>query len=97
MSHPEELLEVLVYEGEPLVAQWARRARGRVRDVDSLARALDRLEAEGGPVAWSLAAAVRRAWYDLGGQPPLSSSWSVPSGHAPPGLRVLKLKRLKEA
>lgn len=69
LTAAEELLEVLAQEGEPLVAAWARGLRGKVRDTDDLVHELGQLEAEGGPVARSLAAAVRHAWQQFAGAP----------------------------
>lgn len=69
LSATEELLEVLTQDGEPLVATWAGRLRGRVRDADDLAREIERIELAGGPVARTLAETVRRAWFDFGGAP----------------------------
>ncbi len=65
----EELLEVLAQDAEPLVASWARERRGRIRHRDDLIRELEQLEADGGPVARSLAETVRSAWREFGGKP----------------------------
>lgn len=89
LSQPQELLEVLVHEGEPLVSAWARQVRRGVRDVDSLALELARLEADGGPVALSLAAAARRAWHEFGGEPLLGSAGSPRSELAPRRLQLV--------
>lgn len=69
LSVVEELLEVLVADGEPLVAHWARGQRGKVRQPDDLQAEIERLEGHGGPVARSLAASVRAAWRDFAGVP----------------------------
>jgi hypothetical protein len=73
LSRTEELLEVLAQDGETGVRQWACPLRGRIRDVADLAAELERLEAEGGPVARALVDAVHTAWREFGG-PPLPSS-----------------------
>lgn len=69
LSPVEELLEVLMQDGEPLVRQWARGQRGKIRGCQELAVELTDLELEGGPVARTLAAAVRDAWRAFGGTP----------------------------
>lgn len=58
----EEFLEVLVRDGEPLLAEWARNVRGRIKTGDDLADELWRLELAGGPVARTLATSVTRSW-----------------------------------
>ena len=69
LSMAEELLEVLAQDAEPLVAEWARVRQNRVRSRDDLIRELEQLEADGGPVARSLAETVRTAWREFGGRP----------------------------
>ena len=86
LSHTEELLEVLGRDGEPLVAQWARGMRGKVKDTDELVAELDRVEAGGVPVARSLGSAVRSAWREFGGvdlphPSSLVGQWPLPSLH----------------
>src|SRR5437763_496608 len=65
----EELLEVLMREAEPLVAQWARGLRGRARNLDALVDEIVQLEVAGGPVARLLAASVRQAWGEFSAVP----------------------------
>ncbi len=84
LSRVEELLEVLSQDAEPLVADWARDRRSRVRDADDLVKELRQLEAEGGPVARSLAATVRSSWQEFAGSP-------LPGPFQPPAQRSLPL------
>jgi hypothetical protein len=81
LTPAEELLEVLARDGEPVVSDWARSVRGRVRHTCDLAAELDRLESEGGLVAHVLAASVRDAWRQFGGQP--LPTRAVPSAQQP--------------
>lgn len=67
LSPTEELMEVLSRDAEPLVARWASGLRGRIRQTEDLSQELFALESEGGPVARSLAEAVREAWHAFGG------------------------------
>ena len=69
LTMAEELLEILAQDAEPLVADWARGLRRRVRHRDDLIYELEQLEADGGPVARSLAETVRSAWREFGGSP----------------------------
>ncbi len=81
----EEMLEVLAQDGEPIVSDWARSLRGRVRSVDDLVAEVGRLETEGGPVARTLATTVRRAWDEFAGRP-------LPSVGPPSAQRPLPLR-----
>jgi hypothetical protein len=84
LSPAEELLEVLARDGEPVVSDWARGARGRVRRTGDLAAELDRLEYEGGLVAHVLAASVREAWRQFNGS-------ALPSRSVPAAQQALPL------
>ena len=68
LTREQELLALLAEEGEPLVAGWAEAHRDSVRDSADLLAALQQLQADGGPVARSLAATIWLAWRDFGGR-----------------------------
>lgn len=83
LSPTEELMEVLSRDAEPLVARWASGLRGRVRQIEDLSQELVALESEGGPVARSLAEAVREAWRAFGGVPLPGQSTSTQQSRLP--------------
>lgn len=84
LSPPEEFIEVLARDGEPLVSQWARNVRGRVRTDEDLAEELWHLEVAGGAVARALAGQVQEEWEGFVGDVLVAVT-------PPPGQRALPL------
>jgi DNA-binding transcriptional MocR family regulator len=64
-TREQTLVETLAQERDPDVAIWARAHRQRVRNPEDLFHALERLQAQDGPHARTLAATIWLAWRGL--------------------------------
>jgi hypothetical protein len=64
-TREQTLVDRLAREPDPDLATWARAHRQRVRDPEDLFHALERLRAQDGPHARTLAATIWLAWRGL--------------------------------
>lgn len=64
-TREQTLIDTLARASEPLVSTWASAHRRQVRDPEDLLRALERLQADGGPRSRALAATIWLTWRGL--------------------------------